>query len=598
MTAGCGDFSQQREPDRNASMRFEHIMSIGLWLATTAASDSLEDASALVSTSSNEGTKPNFLFIMTDDQDLKLDSLSYTPLTMKHMANKGTTFSNHFVTTALCCPSRVSLLTGRLAHNTNVTDVNPPWGGYPKFIAQNFNENYLPVWLQNAGYDTYYTGKLMNSHSLEYYNKPHAAGFNGSDFILDPYTYDYMNATYQRNHDEPVSYLGRHTTEILREKSMGFLNDALDGERPFFLTVTPIAPHSNLNGTYGGGAGPLWMDEPIPEERHKHLFPDAKVPRTANFNPKDPSGVSWIHDLPYRNQSVVDYNDHYYRQRLRALQGVDELVDNLITRLEQSGKINNTFIIYTSDNGFHISQHRLPPGKTCGFEEDIRVPFMIRGPGIPENHVDETITTHIDIAPTLFDLAGLPLRTDFDGTPMPISKPNEQAHEHVTVEYWGRGMLEGGLSNLGVPTVPNNTYKAVRVLADDYNLFLSVWCNNEHELYDLTTDPYQVNNLWKKDLQEIEVLGYAMSEVVPRLDALLMVLKSCKGSECVKPWETLHPDGSVTSLKEALDPKYNAFYHSQPKVSYDRCEYGYEIDAEGPQEVFAYKDGYSLESWV
>ena len=160
--------------------------------------------------------------------------------------------------------------------------------------------------------------------------------------------------------------------------------------------------------------------------------------------------MSWIHDLPYRNQSVVDYNDHYYRQRLRALQGVDELVDNLITRLEQSGKINNTFIIYTSDNGFHISQHRLPPGKTCGFEEDIRVPFMIRGPGIPENHVDETITTHIDIAPTLFDLAGLPLRTDFDGTPMPISKPNEQAHEHVTVEYWGRGMLEGGLSNLGM----------------------------------------------------------------------------------------------------------------------------------------------------
>ncbi|KAJ5942185.1 Alkaline phosphatase-like alpha/beta/alpha [Penicillium verrucosum] len=579
-------------------MRFEYIVSFGLLLATSVANDSLEDASALASTDSNVVTKPNFLFIMTDDQDLKLNSLSYTPLTMKHMAKKGTTFSNHFITTALCCPSRVSLLTGRLSHNTNVTDVNPPWGGYPKFIAQGFNDNYLPVWLQQAGYDTYYTGKLMNSHSLEYYNKPHAAGFNGSDFVLDPYTYDYMNATYQRNHDQPVSYLGRHTTEVLREKSLGFLNDALAGERPFFLTVTPIAPHSNMNGTYGGGAGPLWMDEPIPEERHKHLFPDAKVPRTANFNPKEPTGVSWIHDLPYRNQSVVDYNDHYYRQRLRALQGVDELVDNLITRLEQSGKINNTFIIYTSDNGFHISQHRLPPGKTCGFEEDIRVPFMIRGPGILENHIDETITTHIDIAPTLFELAGLPLRSDFDGTPMPTSKPNEEAHEHVTVEFWGRGMLEGGLSNLGVPTVPNNTYKAVRVLADEYNLFFSVWCNNEHELYDLTADPYQVNNLWKKDLEEIEVLGYAMSEVVPRLDALLMVLKSCRGSECVKPWGTLHPDGSVTSLKGALDPKFNSFYHSQPKVSFDRCVYGYEIDAEGPQEAFAYKDGYSLESWV
>lgn len=168
-------------------------------------------------------------------------------------------------------------------------------GGYPKFIDQGFNDNYLPVWMQQGGYDTYYTGKLMNSHSLEYYNHPHAAGFNGSDFVLDPYTYDYMNATYQRNHDEPVSYLGRHTTEVLREKSMGFLNDAIAGERPFFLTVTPIAPHSNMNGTYGGGAGPLWMDEPIPEERHKHLFPDAKVPRTANFNPKEVSATHLFH---------------------------------------------------------------------------------------------------------------------------------------------------------------------------------------------------------------------------------------------------------------------------------------------------------------
>jgi arylsulfatase A-like enzyme len=159
--------------------------------------------------------------------------------------------------------------------------------------------------------------------------------------------------------------------------------------------------------------------------------------------------VSWIHDLPYRNQTVIDYNDHYYRQRLRALQGVDELVDNLITHLEKSGKIDNTFIIYTSDNGFHISQHRLPPGKTCGFDEDIRVPFMMRGPGIPENHVQNTVTTHIDIAPTLFQLAGLRPRSDFDGTPIPTSKATGDLHEHVAVKYWGQAMLEGGLSNLG-----------------------------------------------------------------------------------------------------------------------------------------------------
>ncbi|KAJ5229055.1 hypothetical protein N7489_009763 [Penicillium chrysogenum] len=558
-------------------MKLNLLLSFGCLVAGVATDASYEDSD--MSSQVVAVSKPNFLLIMTDDQDLKLDSLSYTPLTMNHMAKKGTTFANHFVTTALCCPSRVSLLTGRQAHNTNVTDVNPPWGGYPKFVEREFNENYLPVWMQQAGYDTYYTGKLMNGHSIENYDSPHAAGFNGSDFVLDPYTYDYLNATYQRNHEKPVNYLGRHTTEVLREKAIGFLDDAIAGERPFFMTVTPIAPHSNMNGTYGGGAGPLWMDEPIPEEHHKHLFPDAKVPRTANFNPKQPTGVSWIHDLPYRNQTVIDYNDHFYRQRLRALQGVDELVDNLITHLEKSGKIDNTFIIYTSDN-------------------DIRVPFMMRGPGIPENHVQNTVTTHIDIAPTLFQLAGLRPRSDFDGTPIPTSKATGDLHEHVAVEYWGQAMLEGGLSNLGNPTVPNNTYKAVRLFSTDYNLFYSVWCNNDHELYDLATDPYQVNNLWTGDAQKVDILGHPMSEVIPRLDALLMVLKSCLGSECIKPWDTLHPDGSVTSLRDALDDKYDLFYQSQPKVSFGRCAYGYEIDAEGPQHALSFRNGYGLEAWV
>lgn len=103
------------------------------------------------------------------------------------------------------------------------------------------------------------------------------------------------------------------------------------------------------------------------------------------------------------------------------MQGIDELVDSLITRLENSAEINNTYIIYTSDNGFHISQHRLPPGKTCAFDEDIRVPFFIRGPGIPTGQTQDIVTTHIYIGPTLFALAGMPLREDFDGTPMSIA---------------------------------------------------------------------------------------------------------------------------------------------------------------------------------
>ncbi|KAE8145674.1 alkaline-phosphatase-like protein [Aspergillus avenaceus] len=539
---------------------------------------------------------------MSDDQDLMLDCVSYTPLTLRHMRDKGTSFNNHFVTTAMCCPSRVSLRTGRLAHNTNVTDVSPPWGGYPKFIDQGFNENFLPMWLQQAGYDTYYTGKLMNAHSLETYAHPHVAGFNGSDFLLDPYIYDYMNATYQRNHDPPISYLGRHTMEVLTEKAMGFLEDGLPGARPFFLAVAPIAPHPNMNGTYGGGSGPLWMDEPIPEEQFRHLFPNAKVPRTSNFNPKEPTGVSWIHDLPYRNQSVVDYNDHYYRQRLRALQSVDHLVDKLLTRLEESDQVENTYIIYTSDNGFHIGQHRLPPGKTCGFEEDIRVPFFIRGPGIPEGGIEKSVSTHIDLAPTLFKFAGIPLRSDFDGTPLKIGEESKTDYEHVTVEYWGQAMLEGALSNLCIPTVPNNTYKGVRVLSNEYNLYYSVWCNNEHELYDLTNDPYQIHNLvpgqHPAEGDAHTIMGHALSEVISRLDTLLMVLKSCQGKTCVDPWRVLHPDGSVATLRDAMSPQYDRFYQDQYRVSFSRCEYGYLVDAEGPMQLATYRNGYSLETWV
>lgn len=135
---------------------------------------------------------------------------------------------------------------------------------------------------------------------------------------------------------------------------------------------------------------------------------------------------------------------------MRALQGVDELVESLIERLEASDQLDNTYIIYTSDNGFHIGQHRLPPGKTCGFEEDVRVPLFIRGPGVPAGFVQDAVTTHIDLAPTFFDLAGIPSRPDFDGTAIPIT-PDATGlrHEHVTVEYWGKGVLEGDFSAIG-----------------------------------------------------------------------------------------------------------------------------------------------------
>ena len=153
-------------------------------------------------------------------------------------------------------------------------------GGYPKFVSQGLNERYLPVWLQQAGYNTYYTGKLFNAHNVDNYNAPYPAGFTASDFLLDPYTYSYLNSTWQRGHDAPVSYEGKHTMDVITEKATGFLIDAIDAKNPFFLTIAPVAPHSNIESN-GGGFGP-----PVSAERHKHLFQDVKIPRTAHFNPQ------------------------------------------------------------------------------------------------------------------------------------------------------------------------------------------------------------------------------------------------------------------------------------------------------------------------
>ena len=491
-------------------MRLSSVLATGLYLSVSLASDGNQKSLGPEWKPNSGGKRPNIVFILTDDQDLHMHSLLYTPLIKGHLIKKGTFYRRHYATTAVCCPSRVSLLTGKQAHNTNVTDVNPPYGGFPKFISQGFNDNYLPVWLQASHVNTYYTGKLFNAHTVLNYNAPHVKGFNQSDFLLDPWTYNYLNATYQRNHDAPVSYEGQHTVDVLKEKAYGFLDEAVkhssSTDRPFFLGIAPVAPHSNvefktpLSGGNNGGEGGIGDDieklavfsPPIPAKRHEHLFPDELVPRLPNFNPEQPSGANWVQRLPRQSRENVAYNDHFFRQRIRSLQAVDELVDGLVKRLERHGVLDNTYIFYTTDNGYHIGHHRMQPGKECGYEEDINIPLIVRGPGIDAGKIAEIVTTHVDIAPTLLGIVGAPIRADSDGAAIPlrgvdIDAAAETRHDHVTVEYWGFAASEGRLfDERESRLVPNNTYKALRIIGEGYNFYYSVWCNNEHELYDLT----------------------------------------------------------------------------------------------------------------
>ncbi|KAI1469794.1 putative arylsulfatase [Daldinia caldariorum] len=566
--------------------------------------------------------RPNVVFVLTDDQDVHLSSLEYMPLVKKHLLDRGTRFGSHYATTAVCCPSRVTLWTGKFAHNTNVTDVSPPYGGYPKFVEQGFNEDYLPVWLQEAGYNVYYTGKLFNVHTVENYNSPAPGGFTGSDFLLDPYTYNYLNSTFQRNGEGPRSYEGQYSTDVLAEKAYGLLDEAVNAGKPFFLVAAPVAPHANVVMKASASDShrdlddlPFEFTEPVPAERHKHLFKDKKVPRTANFNPDQPSGANWISQLPRQNDSNVEYNDHFYRQRLRSLQAVDELVDGLFRRLEAHGVLDNTYFVYSSDNGYHIGQHRLQPGKSCGYEEDVNVPLIVRGPGVAANYTTDGagsgfVTTHADLAPTFFELLGIEQREDFDGAPIPVTKEGieevlrrGERREHAGIEYWGMAMGEG-IHNRNPRE--HNTYKALRVSGPGYNLYYSVWCNNEHELYDLSVDPGQLHNLLPSSESTVPstatIADYPVpvDKVAARLDALLLVLKTCAGTTCQRPWAELHPEGGVRTLADALEPRYDSFYEAQNRtahVKYAYCANGFLPDAEGPTWE-GLRDGLRWEDWV
>jgi arylsulfatase A-like enzyme len=346
------------------------------------------------------------------------------------------------------------------------------------------------LWLQNAGYNTYYGGKLFNGHTTRNYNKPHMSGYTNSAFFLEPYTYQYFNVSYTRNGASPVNPVGKYTTDLLADLTQEFITDAVQSDKPFFITVAPIAPHGWLTQwPKGAKSGP-----PKPAKRHANLFKDYTIPRDDNFNPDEPSSVDWIAQLPKLNDTIIDFNDEYQRLRLRSLMSVDEMVGDIVRRLEHEDVADNTYIIYSTDNGFHISQHRLHPGKMCGLETDIKVPMIIRGPGIKPGSKMSSPSSHSDVAPTILQLAGLDVANkELDGAPMDLGFSEHETYsapqraEHIAVEFWGTGLGESFMATErgGNRRYTNNTYKGLRVEAEDYGFYYSVWCNNEKELYDM-----------------------------------------------------------------------------------------------------------------
>jgi N-acetylglucosamine-6-sulfatase len=340
--------------------------------------------------------------------------------------------------------------------------------------------------MQESGYNTYYTGKLYNAITTDNYNDPPVKGYTENELFLDPYTYQYYNISTSRNGEEPRYILDKYSPDFTAEVAHEFLDLGLsDSEKPWFLTVAPIASHAE-----GSGSSAL---APGSAERHKDLFTDYQIPRGENFNPDEPSGVSWVSRLAQLNETVLEYNDEFQRQRLRSLQAVDEMVGSLVEKLDEAGVLDNTHIFYSSDNGYHISQHRLHPGKMLGLETDINVPLVWAGPGVPEGKSMTFPTSHSNIAPTLMKIAGLSYDDrEFDGEPLVFQQCSRPRSEHISVEYWGPAAAESLYAwNASAPPPLNigaylkNTYKGLRMVAEEYGFYYSVWCTDERELYDM-----------------------------------------------------------------------------------------------------------------
>ena len=337
--------------------------------------------------------QPNIIFVLTDDLDYA--STQKMPQITSLLADQGTSFEEAFVSHSVCCPSRATFLTGLYDHNHNVLSNKPPDGGFEKFVSERHEENSIAVGLQKSGYRTAFFGKYLNGYPAgdpthvppgwdEWYGK-----------LDEQKLYDYQI----NENGEEVSY-GNETedffTDVLSGKATDFVERAASEDQPFFAYVAPTAPH-----------GPA-----TPAERHNGAFSEEEPPRPPSYNEEDVSDKpSQIQNTELISEEEASTIDDRYRQRLESMLAVDEMVGSLVQELEAAGELDNTFIFFTSDNGFEQGEHRLQKGKNRAYEESSHVPLFVRGPGVPVGKTHK-LALNTDFAPTFADLAGAEFQAD------------------------------------------------------------------------------------------------------------------------------------------------------------------------------------------
>jgi N-acetylglucosamine-6-sulfatase len=495
---------------------------------------------------------PSFVVIQTDDQTLDglyasfgEPKLQAMPNTLNLIAKRGETFNNYYVSYPLCCPSRVSLLTGRYAHNNGVKGNIQPNGGYFGFSFRAAYTHNLATWLQSTGYRTIHVGKFLNGYGDEPYSNGTEVppGWNAWHTVLkadtNHYYYGYTlnnNGTIEGPYGDSGSWDTReygvrddigcpfaplnglpcyYETDTLTNFATQELRET-SPEQPFYMQLDYTAPH----GDFRHPAGP----EPAPREYD--WFKGAPLPhnRGQGFGEGNVSDKPrFIREAPYLSLSDIHTYRVYWNKQLEAERAIDDGVKQLIDTLGSQHRLRNTYVIFTSDNGFFFGEHRLIGGKFLAYEPSTHLPFLIRGPHIRAGTETNELVGNIDIAPTILELAGAEADKSIDGRSMvpffedpelrtlrpylfesfvetsdvadegAIAEPSDQSSAPAARKR-RRTSAEHELSRGGASAsllAPPKDYEGIRLGPYKY----IAWPDGEKELYDLEKDPYELNNI-------------------------------------------------------------------------------------------------------
>lgn len=456
---------------------------------------------------------PNVLLIMTDDQALA--DLKWMENVRTMLAAKGTTFDG-ISSEPLCCPARASVLTGQFGQNNGVRSNRGPHGGYPA-LNHRALANSVAVWFHNAGYSTGFTGKFLNGYNRSTMPDPHPGWTDWEPLVKGVYNYHRFtidnNGTPQRHRT--------YQTGFLTDNAIRMLDDFSDRKRPFFMWLSYVAPHSECRPVHELSC---WSP-PTPAPRDRHKFADVVPPSVHQPSFLTPPrhattalGVLGGYDKFTRKQVVS-----WFRQRIRSLQAVDRGVRRVLNTLKKHHQLSNTVIMFCSDNGWVYGQHDYM-GKVLPFEESLRVPMIIRGPGFPAGKVVHQVLASVDIAPTLADAAHVHPTMRVDGhSALGYLKPRYAMGWRDLLIQMGavrRWQDKAGWYYRGIRTP---RYTMVYYPNTD-----------QYALYDRKHDPFELDNVASK--AQYAGIRATLLDRLPRLGR-------CFGQDCNIAWRHLPNPG-------------------------------------------------------